>query len=344
MTICKLQTRDLESLLAERTRASCLLGGLSVRSCVAALPARAGTMWSEEIECLEGITCRLARMRLDRSVLIEVDDGQRLPLVVRLKGDVQLGARARTRGWTHRPNRGLLRAAHPEESVFIKGGQELELVKFWIPPQVFAELAQASFDVPSHRLLAAVSSNDGHVIADARLPPQVRLAISQMKRPFDNPRARLMYVHAKAFEVALLLLDTIWSSAAEDAPPRRVRAAERARIERAHRMALNDPANIPTVAELARQVQLSETTLRAGFRALYGQSIYAYMRVRRLELAHEILSLGKSNVEEAARAVGYSCSGRFASAFRSHFGVRPVDVRAHHKESAATASLPLRAI
>jgi AraC-like DNA-binding protein len=84
-----------------------------------------------------------------------------------------------------------------------------------------------------------------------------------------------------------------------------------------------DLDNPPTLAALAREVGLSETTLKRGFHQVFGTTVFGYLRERRMERAHSLLQSGEATVLEAAARVGYSNPSNFAAAFRRQFGVNP---------------------
>jgi AraC-like DNA-binding protein len=79
----------------------------------------------------------------------------------------------------------------------------------------------------------------------------------------------------------------------------------------------------PALPALAREVGLSETTLKRGFHQIFSTTPFAYLRARRLEHAHALLAAGDATVLEAATIVGYSNPSNFAAAFRLQFGVNP---------------------
>ncbi|WP_458526836.1 helix-turn-helix transcriptional regulator [Onishia taeanensis] len=80
------------------------------------------------------------------------------------------------------------------------------------------------------------------------------------------------------------------------------------------------------LADLARLAAMSPSSLRAKFAAAHGQSVFAYLRGRRLEMASALLSQGL-DVQQTAHAVGYGHASNFTTAFRRHFGVSPRDYR-----------------
>ena len=60
-------------------------------------------------------------------------------------------------------------------------------------------------------------------------------------------------------------------------------------------------------------------------------TISRYLRNLRLERAAELLRSGRSNVTEAAMAVGYSSLSHFSKAFAEMFGVCPCAFPLHRK-------------
>lgn len=99
----------------------------------------------------------------------------------------------------------------------------------------------------------------------------------------------------------------------------RIHAARDLLLER-----LDDP---PTLAELARHALMNEFKLKRGFKALFGDSPYAYFLAHRLELARSYLLDTDVSIAEIARRVGYRDPAHFTHAFRKRYGVRPSDLR-----------------
>ncbi len=82
----------------------------------------------------------------------------------------------------------------------------------------------------------------------------------------------------------------------------------------------------PNVAELARAVGASESTLLRAFKREVGCSPSAYWRMMRLDEAMVLLESGRFNVAEVAFRVGYDNSSAFAHAFQLRFGRAPSEL------------------
>ena len=85
----------------------------------------------------------------------------------------------------------------------------------------------------------------------------------------------------------------------------------------------NQLANPPTVEALVRQVGTNRLYLNQGFHQVYGTTPYGYLRDCRLWQARRLLLTSELSVGKVATAVGYTCRGHFATAFRQQIGVNP---------------------
>ena len=132
-------------------------------------------------------------------------------------------------------------------------------------------------------------------------------------------------LEAKGLELAAVLMDEL-ALASEAMSPLTTRDVER--LERARHVLLERMDSPPSLAELARTVALNEFKLKAGFRALFGTSVFGYLRDHRLDRARRLLLEERdASVTEIAARVGYRNPSKFATAFRRRFGRPPSALR-----------------
>ncbi|WP_437672532.1 helix-turn-helix transcriptional regulator [Sorangium sp. So ce131] len=136
--------------------------------------------------------------------------------------------------------------------------------------------------------------------------------------------SRQLYLEAKGLELMAAMVDQLEES--EGAASPLLTQHDVARLERARHILLACMVDPPTLPELARRAGLNEVKLKAGFRALFGTSVFAYLRNHRLDEAHRLLRQRACNVTEVAQRVGYENPSKFAAAFRKRFGVSPSTV------------------
>ena len=82
-----------------------------------------------------------------------------------------------------------------------------------------------------------------------------------------------------------------------------------------------------TIEALARQFLMNTTTLKDGFKALYGTSIAAHIKEHRMEKAAWLLKEGKLPVSQVARQVGYASQSKFSAVFCQQYGASPLEYR-----------------
>ncbi len=136
--------------------------------------------------------------------------------------------------------------------------------------------------------------------------------------------SRQLYLEAKGLELMAVMIDQLEES--ESAASPLLSQHDIARLEQARHILLARMVDPPTLPELARRAGLNEVKLKAGFRTLFGASVFAYLRNHRLDEAHRLLRQRACNVTEVAQRVGYENPSKFAAAFRKRFGVSPSTV------------------
>ena len=80
-----------------------------------------------------------------------------------------------------------------------------------------------------------------------------------------------------------------------------------------------------TLQELSVKFNISSTAMKNCFKAIYGQSIYAYMRTYRIQKAAQFLRKTDDTVTTIASKVGYSNPSKFAAAFKEIKGMPPTE-------------------
>lgn len=154
----------------------------------------------------------------------------------------------------------------------------------------------------------------------AGMAASTRLSIEQMLScPFEGALKRL-FLESKSLD---LLLGEICRHALIRRVPGCSCCSNRAKAEKAKALMLENLAEPLTIAELAGQVGMSESSLKRAFRDVQGVSIFAFFQAHRLEQARALLARGEMNVTEVAFCVGYSNHSHFSRAFKRQFGVSP---------------------
>ncbi|MGI4832333.1 MAG: ATP-binding protein [Janthinobacterium lividum] len=100
--------------------------------------------------------------------------------------------------------------------------------------------------------------------------------------------------------------------------------------QRVERFLADETLNVET---LSRELGLSRTQLHRKLKALTDQAPGDFIRIVRLQRAHELLAGGVATVAEVAYQVGYGNPANFSTSFSRHFGYAPSSTPRHVKVS-----------
>lgn len=277
---------------------------------------------------------RLFSMNMDVQQDLEVDieppnDGVFFSLV--LDGSsgysVQRPAASHSDLWEFVPGRNIVGTFQPDRARWtVSGGDSHRLVELHIASGRALQLSEEYLNsTPGqlHPMLA--QTNDFPMHVRKPLSPELRIVAHQILNCPLQGLSRRLFMESKALEILALQLESLSSSSAPGAAIRS--KMERDRLEEARRILDREFAEPPSLLTLARRVGLNDFKLKSGFRDLYQTTVFGYVRMLRMERARAMLEAGDRSVSEVALAIGYSCFGHFAKAFRKHFGVTPRDFR-----------------
>ncbi|MFV0400058.1 MAG: helix-turn-helix domain-containing protein [Oscillospiraceae bacterium] len=86
-----------------------------------------------------------------------------------------------------------------------------------------------------------------------------------------------------------------------------------------------------TLEELSGRFDIPLTTMKQCFKGVYGTSVYAYLKVFRMNAAAVMLRSTGESVGHIAAQMGYDNASKFSAAFKSVMGDTPASYRgAHH--------------
>lgn len=101
--------------------------------------------------------------------------------------------------------------------------------------------------------------------------------------------------------------------------------------------------DVCTLGDIARKVGMSSSSLQRAFKTFAGESLFEYMRGRRLDAARILLQQEGLNVGQAATRAGYGNSANFATAFKKRFGYSPSTARSRYQTLQSPARLKVSA-
>ena len=167
----------------------------------------------------------------------------------------------------------------------------------------------------------AISSGGAPISTSMPLAPALARVAEDLVRPIYRGRMAELYRESKVLELLALQFDAL---AEETVEQRQLTAREIARVRDAHDRLLAELGQTPALHELAASAGLSPKRLNLGFRLLYGQTVFEFLRDARLDAARQMLNeRPELPLKQIAWAVGYAQATNFISAYRRRFGVSP---------------------
>ncbi|MDF7799554.1 AraC family transcriptional regulator [Pontiellaceae bacterium B1224] len=88
-----------------------------------------------------------------------------------------------------------------------------------------------------------------------------------------------------------------------------------------------------SLADLCRRFYINEFKLKRNFKAMFGITVFGYLRDVRFQRAEQLLKTDELSVLEIANEVGYSNPSHFSRGFQERFGVLPKDFRRMHQDT-----------
>lgn len=133
------------------------------------------------------------------------------------------------------------------------------------------------------------------------------------------------YIRVKMLELLLIL--TEMNPAEASAQRIYFPAAQIKTIKQIHAFLVENFHERYTIDELSERFQISPTVMKKCFHSVYGDSVYAYMKKYRLQVAEQLLRESTLTIGEIAAKVGYLNPNKFTSAFCAVYGVPPTAYR-----------------
>jgi AraC-like DNA-binding protein len=82
-----------------------------------------------------------------------------------------------------------------------------------------------------------------------------------------------------------------------------------------------------TISYLATHFCISETTLKAVFKEIYGKPIFAFMKEYRMKQAEHLLLDTSYTIAQVSTMLGYETQSKFGATFKKMVGVSPNEYR-----------------
>ena len=219
-------------------------------------------------------------------------------------------------------------------SMVFRGGRPSRTIAFGGPGRILSDLLGEDGGALWAEALGA-SGGYGGGPRLLRAPQCMAGSFLQMLNCDYPARARRLFLEGKFMEILSRIIAR--GLPAEENGGNGGDAFELERIRMIPGILMERINNPPSISELAHELSVNSTTMKKGFKNIFGEPIYTHHRNLCLSLAATLLLETDKSVLEIASDVGYSNSGNFGSAFKRRYGVSPIRYRRNGR-----GALPLR--
>jgi len=193
------------------------------------------------------------------------------------------------------------------------------------PEFLTQQLLTSLVDVPAQ--LQAFIAGNGERINYCQLPLSSRM-FEVARKLIDNPfSGALALVYTEALALELLCWAVTDFACLSSGPNERYSERELRCLHAARDYLMRQFSPAPTIRQVARAAGMNETTLKSGFKAIFGETPFEFSVRCRMQHALSLLRDESLPVARVAESAGYRHQTSFATAFLRHFGMRPKDVR-----------------
>lgn len=151
--------------------------------------------------------------------------------------------------------------------------------------------------------------------------------LSIAENPFDYDKE---YLLLKALELVLISSNSIKREGINEAAGLK-RTADYQIFERAVTCLEFHISEPIIIQELAKELGITERRLNRCFMDHAGQTAYSYLKALRLQKGKQLLSQTNMTVTEIAGEAGWQNASKFAGAFRTKYGMTPIEYRKQNK-------------
>ncbi|GAA0356940.1 AraC family transcriptional regulator [Bacillus horti] len=167
-----------------------------------------------------------------------------------------------------------------------------------------------------------------HFMQPRVIHPSLKIPFMEIDRCRLSSIPKLIYLESKASEIISTSLEKVIQEKNESHTKVFLSQHDKQQLALAEEIIINRLADPLSIPQLAKAVNLNTHKLKEGFKSMYGQTVFSYIKEARIEKARELLLEREDlSIYDIVIEVGYSSTGHFAKAFREKLGTTPRDYR-----------------
>ncbi|RMH93590.1 AraC family transcriptional regulator [Lysobacter pythonis] len=263
------------------------------------------------IVLFDGVVCQPVTMPIR-------DSGEYLSLAFLKNGAVNTRDHQGDFSYSAEPGCGALmrHGSFSGEATFMPS-DTFQMVSICMPRGYLAEFESPFERIPEH-------SGNLFAYLPVTVTPTMRQCVDLLLEAPKNDVSGQLFLNAKACELMSLTVQALLN---QNPHPPGLNPQDVKRIYRARDILDEQLESPPTIPKLARLIGTNDFKLKRDFRMILNTTPHAYVIRRRMEVAHEALTLTDTSITAIAQKVGYNNVSHFSSTFHKHYGVLPKQLK-----------------
>ncbi|WP_116124635.1 helix-turn-helix transcriptional regulator [Lewinella sp. IMCC34183] len=185
----------------------------------------------------------------------------------------------------------------------------------------FRELRRLLHPGPGSELLRTLTDPTASFLYHESITPEATRLLTHLSETDDRDVLGNFYLRIRVEELLYEVLHQL--ALREPHPPRPVANTDLDNLFQLRARILRDLSQPPVLPELAREFQLSETRMKALFKQVFGETIYAHFQRARMAEAAALLRPGGHSVADVGYALGFTNLSHFSRLFKRYYGLTP---------------------
>lgn len=211
---------------------------------------------------------------------------------------------------------------HTSGTMRISGCEQLKVLSLHVSKDYLKQFVyQEISDFPKILSDAIWSEDSNPFILTSKMNPLMTMSGNQILENVFSGTPRKMFLEAKALELMTHIISQISDDYSEKST-NQLSSEEIEKIEKLEQNLIQNFANLPSLAEMAESLAMTHTRLNQAFRKVFGNTVFGYIREKRLEEAKAMLEKGLT-VTEITYKLGFSSPAHLSRDFREKFGINP---------------------
>ncbi len=293
------------------------------------IDCNAGQGYWEFLRLASDMFVMVSDMTYRESVPVRVLGEDFIEFHFRLAGTLSLDHAPDTRMEVTGPSLLIWRqAAGCDITEYIHGGSRDTTVTLYCRPSVLERYFGNYMDSLSENAQACLGASCSDIVSlRPVLYPSLLRRVMEFAQPPVQGALKLAYFESVAGQILCEVINLLRADQSEVLEACRLSDRDIRCLSQARELIHNQYTPPMTISDLARNVGMSATKLKNGFRTLYGKTIYDFANELRMEYARELLKKADTPIASVSETLGYEFQNSFTVAFKRQFGLLPKDYR-----------------